>query len=136
MATFNKFNKFIEYLTIGGALNLNTDTFKVYLTDTTPNAATHTKKSELAGITEEHGYAATDIQNAATRSGATVTMTAVDVLLTASGGSFGPFRYAVIYDDTHADDILMGWYDYGVEKTVASGESFKIDFGDTFATFA
>ena len=52
-----------------------------------------------------------DIQNAASQTGATITVTATDVTITASG-SVGPFQYAVIYNDTAASDPLVGWYDY------------------------
>jgi hypothetical protein len=138
MATFVRFNNFIGHLTLG-EINLNTDTFKVYLTNATPNVETSEKKSELAGITEQNGYAATDIQNEATETTGTVTMTAVDVVFTPSGGTFGPFRYAVIYDDTHADDILMGYVDFGSNITATITPvitPITIDFGVSLATYS
>ena len=56
-----------------------------------------------------------------------------DVTFTASGGSIGPFRYAVIYNDsaTSPADALVGFYDYGSSVTLNSGESFTTDFDDT-----
>lgn len=135
MASFNKFQGFVGYLGLG-AVNLNTDTLKVYLTNNTPSASGDDVLADLAGITEEHGYAAADVQNAYSEASGTGTLTATDVVWTASGGSFGPFRYVVIYDDTHASDILMGWWDYGSEITVNTGETFTVDFGASLATLA
>lgn len=134
MATFNKFEGFVGYLGLG-AVNLNTDTFNVYLSNATPSASADDVKTDLAEITNQNGYTApVDIQNAYSEASGTGTMTAVDVTITASGGTVGPFRYAVIYDDTHASDILMGWYDYGSSITLNDGESFTVDFGASLMT--
>jgi len=128
MASFNKFEGFVGYLGLG-EVNLNTDLIKAYLTNNAPSASGDDVLGDLAGITEEHGYAAADITNLYSEASGTGTMTATDVVWTASGGSFGPFRYVVIYDDTHASDILIGWWDYGSSITVNTGESFTVDFG-------
>jgi len=128
MATYNKFQGFVGYLGLA-AVNCNTDTFNVYLSNATPSASLDDVKTDLAEITNENGYTApVDIQNTYSESGGTGTFGATDVTISATG-SVGPFQYAVIYDDTHASDILMGWYDYGSAVTLANGESFTIDFG-------
>jgi hypothetical protein len=135
MAAYNKFEGFVGYLGLG-AVNLNTDTLKVYLTDNAPGAAADDVKTDLAGITEEHGYAAADITNTYSEANGTGTLGATDVVWTAVGGAFGPFRYVVLYDDTHASDILIAWWDYGSSITVLTGETFTVDFGASVATIA
>lgn len=136
MATYNKFQDFVEALCLGEH-NLNTDTLKVYLSNAVPSASADADKTDLAEIANGNGYAApVDIQNAMSESGGTATVTAVDVTITASGGSVGPFQYAVIYNDTHATDGLVCWYDYGSALTLNDGESITVDFGASFATLA
>jgi len=139
MATFNKFESFVGVLGLGDHhLDASGDTFKVYLSNAAPSASGDDDKADLAEISAENGYPSggTDIQNDYSEASGTGTMTAVDVVFTASGGSFGPFRYAVIYNDTHASDALVGWYDYGSSITVLDGETFTVDFGASLLTVA
>lgn len=123
-----------------GAIDLNGDTFKVYLSNATPSASADDVKADLAEITNQNGYTApVDIQNAYSETSGTGTMTAVDVVITASGGTVGPFQYVVIYDDTVASpvvDPLMCWFDYGSALTLQAGETFTIDFGASLLTLA
>ena len=129
MAAYNKFQGFVGYLGLG-AVNLNTDTLKVYLTNLAPDAAADDIKTDLAGITEENTYAPADIVNLYSEALGTGTMTATDYTWTAVGGPLETARYVVMYDDTHASDILIAWWDYGVGGfTVLEGETFKVDFG-------
>ena len=139
MANFNKFQDFVEQLGKGvHQLHATGHTLKVYLTNNTPSASADAIKADLVGITEENGYASADIQNDYTETTGTGTLTGVDVQWTASGGSFGPFRYVVLYNDTPTDpvDPLIAWWDYGSEVTVNSGESFTVDFGASILTLA
>ena len=114
MATYNKFEGFVNYLTLGDMhLDASGDTFEVYLSNATPSASADDVKTDLAEITAENGYTgASDIQNDCSEASGTATMTAVDVVFTASGGSFGPARYAVVFNESHASDALMCWWDY------------------------
>lgn len=137
MATFNKFECFVGDL--GDKVHdLDADTLKVYLTNNTPSASADSVKADLAGITEQNGYAPADIQNGWSESGGTGTLTGVDYEWTASGGSFGPFRYAVLDNDTPTSpaDPLVAWWDYGSSITVNAGEKFKVDFGASILTVA
>lgn len=137
MAAFNKFNSFITAVAAGthaGFLNASTDVLNVYLSNATPSASADSVKADLAEISTGNGYTGpVDIQNAASQTGATITVAATDVTITASG-SVGPFQYAVIYNDTAASDPLVGWYDYGSAVTLAAAETFKVDFGASLLT--
>jgi len=121
-------------------IDLNGDTFNVYLSNAAPSASLDDVKADLAEITNQNGYTApVDIQNAYSEASGTGTMTAVDVVITASGGTVGPFQYVVIYDDTVATpvvDPLMCWFDYGSALTLQDGETFTVDFGASLCTLA
>lgn len=112
----------------------------VLLSNTAPNAATHTVKADAAEIAAGNGYTAggADTQNDGTRTGGTLTVTGVDIVWTAAGGTIGPFRYAILYNDTPTvpADPLIGWYDYGSSITLANGETFTLDFGASLFTIA
>lgn len=139
MATFNKFNQFVEDLASGvHQLQAAGHTCKVYLSNAVPSASGDAVKADLAEITNQNGYTApVDIQNDLTETGGTATVTAVDVVITASG-AVGPFQYAVIYNDTPTSpaDPLIGWYDYGSAVTLANGETFTVNFGASLLTIA
>jgi hypothetical protein len=113
---------------------------KVYASNATPDAAADAVKADLAEITAENGYPSggSDVQNDASETGGTLTVTGVDVVWTASGGSFGPLRYVPMYNDTPTSpaDPLIGWWDYGSSVTVNDGETFTTDFGASLFTVA
>jgi len=135
MASATKFQQFVEHVA-EKVHNLQSDTLKVLLTNTAPNAATHTVKADLTEISAGNGYTAGG--NAATvsssaQSGGTYKLVLADVVFTAAGGPIGPFRYAVLYNDTPTSpaDPLIQYYDYGSSITLADGESFTVDFDPT-----
>jgi hypothetical protein len=140
MASMTKFNQFTADVAAGvhaNALTADTDTLKVYLTNAAPDVAADAVKADLAEITNEHGYSApVDVQNAASQTDATITVTATDVTITAAGGTVGPFRYVALYNDTPTDpaDPLIGYWDYGSAVTLQDGESIKVDFGASLLT--
>src|SRR3990167_10051673 len=139
MAALNKFENFVEDLGKGAhQLHAAGHTLKVYLTNATPSVSLDAVKADLAEITAANGYPSggTDVQNDATETGGTLTVTGVDVVWTASGGAFGPFRYAVLYNDTPTSpaDPLIGWWDCGAAISVNDTETFTTDFGASLFT--
>lgn len=129
MASFVKFNAFVE--AIGRKVhNLNADTLKVVLSNTAPTASTDSQLSNITQISNGNGYTTggtTAASNAYSQTSGTAKLTANDVVFTASG-SMGPFRYAILYNDTATNDELIGYWDYGSSITLASGETFTVDF--------
>jgi hypothetical protein len=133
MATYNKFEGFVGYLGLA-AVNLNTDTLKVYLSNAAPSASADDIKTDLAEITNENGYTApVDTQNTYSETTGTGTLVGTKCVVTASG-SVGPFQYVVLYDDTHASDVLVGWWDRGAPLTLASADTFSIKFSNSDTT--
>jgi len=127
MATFNKFNAFVEHLA-EGVHALDADTLKVMLTNTAP-VATNSVLADLTEIAAGNGYTAGGTQatvSSSAQTSGTYKLVLNDVVFTASGGTIGPFRYAVLYNDTPSSpaDPLIGWHDYGSSITLLAGETF------------
>ena len=134
MATFNKFQDFSEQLT-RGAQNFGTDVYKVALSNTLP-LATNTAFANIVEISSGNGYTAggtaTTISLAEVTG--TTTVSGTQVVFTASGGSIGPFRYVVLYNDTTSTPVnkpLVGWWDYGSSITLTDTETFTVKFSNT-----
>jgi hypothetical protein len=125
MATFNKFNSFVEAV-CEKKHNLESDQLKVALTNTLPVAG----NSVLADITEI-AYTNLSARNITTSSSSqtsgTYKLILNDLILSASG-AVSTFRYVVIYNDTATNKELIGWADYGSGITMANLDNFIIDF--------
>jgi hypothetical protein len=139
MAAFVKFHQFAE--AVGKKEhNLDTDTLKILLSNDAPSAANDAVKADLTselstggGYTSGGGTLASQDYEQTT---GTAALTASDLVFTASGGTIGPFRYAVLWNDTHASDGLIGYWDYGSSITLADGETFTVDFTGSVLTLA
>lgn len=134
MAAFNKFNQFVEDLA-KKVHNLDSDTLKILLTNTLPSAS----NAVLADITEisaANGYSAGGATAAfvsGAQSAGTYKLVLGAVTFTASGGSFGPFRYAVLYNSSPTSPLkpLIGYWDNGVSISVTDGNSFTVNCDQT-----
>lgn len=130
MAAYNKFETFTGDLGLK-VHDLNADTFKVYLSNTAPSASLDSIKADLAEIAAGNGYTAggEDVLNTYSEVTGTGTMGGTDIVWTASGGTIGPFRYAILYNDTPITpaDPLVSWWDNGSAITLNDGESFTFD---------
>jgi hypothetical protein len=145
MATYTKYQIFPEDLEnkvhdLFGTAGSGADTLKVLLSNTAPNVATHAVRADVTEIGAGNGYSSggASVANVGTRSGGTLTVVGTDVVFTASGGTIGPFRYAILYNDTPTSpaDPLIAYWDYGSSITLNDGETFTVDFGASLFTLA
>lgn len=133
MATFNKFNSFVEDLA-EKVHNLGSDSLKIALTNSAP-VATNAQLTDLTEISYTNLSARVPTISSSSQSSGTYALVLADLILTASG-AVGPFRYVVLYNDTSTNDRLIGWWDYGSSVSLASGETFTLDFGANVLTLA
>lgn len=140
-STFTFYQDFKEQLG-KGVHDLSTADLKIALTNTAPNVSTHTVLADITQISTSGGYTGGAGGGVAlsgesyTESAGTGTFIATDLVITASGGSVGPFRYAVLYNNTAASDNLIGYVDYGSSITLADTESLTLDFTTSIFTIA
>lgn len=141
-ATFTFYDKFKERFTnkehdLFGTAGSGADTCKWALTNSAPNGATHDVLADITELSTSGGYTAggSSSANAGTRSTSTVSVASSQVSWTGSGGGFTA-RYAVLYNDTHASDALVGYIDYGSSQVIASGEAFVVAAASPLFTLA
>jgi hypothetical protein len=141
VSAFFEYNSFVDELSKGGH-NLTTAVLKVALTNTAPNVASHlilNTTTDQPPPAAAAGYAALTLATtpSMTSSPATFHLAAVDAVFQATGGSIGPFRYAVVYNTSSSPaNKLMGYYDYATALTLLDTETLTVDFGTDMLTLA
>ena len=112
--------------------DFSTHSLKASLHNTAP-VNTNTVFANLTEITAQNGYTAggqtLDSETLSETSG-TAKLTIADEVFTASGGTFGPFRYVNIYNDTPTSpaDPLICFFDYGSAISLLDTETLTLDF--------
>lgn len=131
MATFTFFQDFKEQMA-KGVHDFDNHTFKIRLTNTAPNVATHTAAADFTAITGgSYADATTTITVSETGGTATIGDTNSDVSWTASGTDFTAFAYAVLYNDTPTTPIadpVIGYIATG-SQTITAGNTFALSVG-------
>jgi len=125
----------VKYKLANAEIDFGSDTFKIILMDTgfTFNKDTHHDYGDVSGseLASGNGYST----GGNTLGGVAVTEDDTDDRTeitwnnsswTASGGNIGPTPGAIILDDTHASDIIVGYIDFGGEQTQADGGTCTI----------
>jgi hypothetical protein len=134
MATYVKFHAFVEAMA-EKKHNLGSDQLKVALTNTAPTASTGAVLTDITEISYTNCSSRNITTSSSSQSSGTYKLVLNDLVLTASGGTVGAFRYVVVYNDTATNDDLIGYYDYGSSITLADGETLTIDFDGTNGLF-
>jgi flagellar capping protein FliD len=136
MATFNKFQSFVEALA-EKVHKLDSDILRVALASAVP-LATNTVLANITQIAAGNGYVAggnqalqATLPAGSIQTGGVYKLTLNDVTFTATPGNMAAFQYVVLYNDSAANKELIGWYDYGTPLTVTAGNSFTVDFDGT-----
>jgi len=136
MATsaWNKFNDFSEQL-VRGVHDFDANTFKVALVKNTDTpVATDTELSQITQVDNGNGYTTGGETTTITISetSGTTTVSGTEIVWTGTGSGFGPFRYAVLYNDssTSPADALIAWFDYGSAISVGASETFTLKFNN------
>lgn len=129
MATWQIFNA-AKAAFPNGIHNLASNTLKIALTNTAP-ALTNSVLADITQIAGTGGYVpATMTGVSSAQAGGTYTLAFSNpITFTASGASFAPFRYLVLYNDTAASKNLIGFLDYGIAYTLPNGQSFTLTAG-------
>lgn len=133
MANIFKFYSFTEKVH-EGAINLGSDTIKVMLTNDAPSLSWDEKADVTGELATNYGYTAggkTLTVTTSAQSSGLYTFICDDITWNISGGSVGPFRYAIFYDDTASGDPLLWYIDFSYGITVTSGQDFTIDVDQT-----
>ena len=135
MATWTKFQDFSEQLS-RGIHDFDAHTFKVALTNTAPVAT----QTSLDTVTNHpapaaaNGYPAggTATTIGISETTGTTTVTGTQVVFTATAGVIGPFRYAILHNETATSpsDALIAYSDYGSSITLADTETYTVKFNN------
>lgn len=144
MATLTKIPSFAKAV-LRGVHNFELHAFKAALTNTLP-APTATVLADITqvsgGAYPAGGYTLDGItlsdaveqvkvvvNDAVQTVSATVARVKIaDEVITATGGTVGALRWAVVYNDTVAGKPLVGYVDYGSSITLNDGEDLKLVF--------
>ncbi len=143
MASYNKINQFVEDLA-HKVHNLSADALTIALT-TTANKPSASADAVLADITEiaytnvvttPNASRVTGLTSSGETSG-TYKLILPDMVITATGGAVAAFGAIVLYNDTPSSPAnpLIAWWEYGSDVTLASTETFTIDFDASGGVF-
>lgn len=130
MATYTKYQEAVEDIHTKKH-DFSSDAYKIALTNTAPTVATDNVLLDITEISAGNGYVAggdsVTIDSAVQSAGTFTLAVTTDLVFAASGGSIGPFRYAVFYNSTPVGGLLVSYWDRGSSLTLLTGETFTVD---------
>jgi len=127
-ASFQYFNSFVEELA-EAKHDLSTGPFKIVLTNTAPVAA-NTTLANITQIASGNGYTtdgnSCSITSSSQTSGTYKLVLGSPATWTATPSAMATFQYAVLYNDGHASNGLVGFWAYPSAVTLGAGETFTV----------
>lgn len=141
MVAFVKLNGFVEHLA-EKVHNLGSDTLTVAFSNTAPGSESTpptgaTSTCVLANVTQiAYTYCSSRAVtiSSSSQSAGTYSLVLADLLVSATGGAVGPFRYVYLYNDTATNDNLIGYWDLGSATTINDGDAKVLNFAATTIT--
>lgn len=142
MVAYNKYDSYVLAF-VNGVHDWDAHVFKVALTNSAPNVATHTGLSNITELATSGGYTAGGATTTITTSSsgtnpATAKVVGTDPAVWTGSGAGFTFRYAVLYNDTPTTpvaDPLVSYWDYGSSQLVALGETLTVDLDASAGIF-
>ena len=134
MAAFRKFDQFVSDLARNKHL-FSSHVLRVMLTNVAP-IPTNAVKSELVEIAAVNGYLVGGkvvdfVRDGQTKGRYRLVLASPEEWI--ASGDVGPFRYAVLYNDTQAFPAkpLIGFWDYGESIKLSAGDKFQVELDET-----
>ena len=140
VATFTKYNSFIDELSKGGHNFSTPPTLKLALTNTAPGAADTVWNTTVAPAPAAANNYPSGGNTLTGVVGTTTTgvfkLVAADTVFTATAGGIGPFRYVILYNtNTTPANKVIGYYDNAASITLADTDTFTWDADPTNGLF-
>ena len=114
--------------------DFSTAVCKVALTNVAPNMATNTVLADITQIAASGGYPSGGVSIGALTwsktGGVTSLAAALDAIFTATTG-FGPFQWAILYNDSSASKSLICAYDNGAAVSTPASQTHTVDLSAT-----
>jgi hypothetical protein len=130
---FNKFDPFIQ-AALEGKHNLAADELKVALV-AAANAPTGAEAVLGSLVEVDYTFASPRVLTrlSAGQVAGLYTLNLDKLRILVTGGTLGPFRYVVMYNNTSATKLLISYYDLGSDQLIVNAQSFTVKFPSNIA---
>jgi hypothetical protein len=140
MVAFVKLNGFVEHLG-KGVHQFGTHQLAIALSNTAPGsegtpptgAASACILANVTQVAYTYASSRSVTTTSYSQTSGTATLVLADLILSASGGSVGPFRYTYLVNTgaTLVTNPLVGYWDLGSSDTITTGDARVFDFASS-----